>query len=490
MVQPFDYSIRSTAQGPLQALSQGMQLGQQFAQIAEAREAARLKDEERLAAEQQARDAQTAFNTAMRDNTPQAWLQYATKVPPKQLEAINPLIQQFSLQQREGLVSDALRVVSALDSGRADILISEQMQRAQAMRNAGDEAGARRAESVAQMYRDAPDFARANNYANLSSFKEGREALQRYVETTKAGVKENWEVIPQSQISDWGWEKGTQAVRNKETGEIKGVGARGTVVNLKNEGPIPADHVAERDNQGNIVGYKVIPGSPTDIKRQAEQTAGAARAEGQVQTTGIILDDIQRVVKALDEEEALSGAARFDPFKQVTGVGGKFAAQLPGSARVTTQGIIDTVKANIGFEQLAKMRAESPTGGALGNITEQELKFLQATLGSLDLDLEPKVLRQNLRRLQTIYGNIMQKAAAYPNAAKYGFAQQPAAAPTVGTVPAGGVGAPEVRIERAQPAVTAQPPAAQPATRPATAQPAARPAPAGRDIGGGFRVLD
>ena len=61
MVQPFDYSIRSTAQGPLQALSQGMQLGQQFAQIAEAREAARLKDEERqLAIEQQ-----TRMNTAL-----------------------------------------------------------------------------------------------------------------------------------------------------------------------------------------------------------------------------------------------------------------------------------------------------------------------------------------------------------------------------------------------------------------------------------------
>ena len=56
MVQPFDYSIRSTAQGPLQALSQGMQLGQQFAQIAEQREAQRLAQEQaRAQAEQQLR---------------------------------------------------------------------------------------------------------------------------------------------------------------------------------------------------------------------------------------------------------------------------------------------------------------------------------------------------------------------------------------------------------------------------------------------------
>ena len=56
MVQPFDYSIRSTAQGPLQALSQGMQLGQQFAKIAEQREAQRLAQEKaQVQAEQQLR---------------------------------------------------------------------------------------------------------------------------------------------------------------------------------------------------------------------------------------------------------------------------------------------------------------------------------------------------------------------------------------------------------------------------------------------------
>jgi inhibitor of KinA sporulation pathway (predicted exonuclease) len=73
VVQPLDYSIRSTAQGPLQALSQGMQLGQQFARIEEAREAAKLAqqmetEKQRIEAEKlrQAQEAAAANQRSRR----------------------------------------------------------------------------------------------------------------------------------------------------------------------------------------------------------------------------------------------------------------------------------------------------------------------------------------------------------------------------------------------------------------------------------------
>jgi hypothetical protein len=90
------------------------------------------------------------------------------------------------------------------------------------------------------------------------------------------------------------------------------------------------------------------------------------------------------------------------------------------------------------------MRQESPTGGALGQIAVQEIQFLQASLGSLDLDADPDVLIKNLERIKAAYDNIMRKAAAYPNAAKYGFgtgaelaAGGAAAAPTAAPAPSG-----------------------------------------------------
>jgi len=113
-------------------------------------------------------------------------------------------------------------------------------------------------------------------------------------------------------------------------------------------------------------------------------------------------------------------------FKPVTGVGGAIVREkggvlASGSAAVTAQKTIDTIKANIGFDRLTQMRKESPTGGALGNVTEKELAFLQSVLGSLDLNQDRKILSQNINKIKEIYTEILRKASAYPNAEKYGF---------------------------------------------------------------------
>lgn len=60
------------------------------------------------------------------------------------------------------------------------------------------------------------------------------------------------------------------------------------------------------------------------------------------------------------------------------------------------QGTLDTIKANIGFEELQRMRDMSPTGGALGQVTEKEIAFLQSVLGSLARSQGQRQLDQNL----------------------------------------------------------------------------------------------
>jgi len=148
------------------------------------------------------------------------------------------------------------------------------------------------------------------------------------------------------------------------------------------------------------------------------------------------------LIGALDKEDRATGADKLNPSVRITGIPGKAFEGLPGGARTTAKGYIDTIKANIGFDRLDQMRQESPTGGALGQIAVQEINFLQASLGSLDLDADPAVLKKNLQRIKTAYDNVMRKAAAYPNAAKYGFgtgaetaAGGAAAAPTAAPAP-------------------------------------------------------
>lgn len=65
--------------------------------------------------------------------------------------------------------------------------------------------------------------------------------------------------------------------------------------------------------------------------------------------------------------------------------------------------VIDTIKANIGFEELNSMRQESKTGGALGNVTVRELELLQGTIAGLDQSQSQEQLKSHLLKIQAQY---------------------------------------------------------------------------------------
>ena len=78
------------------------------------------------------------------------------------------------------------------------------------------------------------------------------------------------------------------------------------------------------------------------------------------------------------------------------GPGGRLLSAIPGTPARNLEKTIDTIKANIGFQTLNALRQLSSTGGALGNVSDREVQFLQATLGSLDSSQSPEQLRKNL----------------------------------------------------------------------------------------------
>jgi hypothetical protein len=78
------------------------------------------------------------------------------------------------------------------------------------------------------------------------------------------------------------------------------------------------------------------------------------------------------------------------------------------------------------------MRQESPTGGALGSITERELAFLQAVQGSLDQGQTPSQLLENLKfireNLQDVF-SLMERLREGEGRQQTGSAQQNAEPP-------------------------------------------------------------
>lgn len=85
----------------------------------------------------------------------------------------------------------------------------------------------------------------------------------------------------------------------------------------------------------------------------------------------------------------------------VTGWAGLLDA-APGTPQRELAKRLESVRAIIGFQALQRMRANSPTGGALGNVSNQENRLLQSVRGSLDNKLSSRALLYNLRRLQSI----------------------------------------------------------------------------------------
>lgn len=83
-----------------------------------------------------------------------------------------------------------------------------------------------------------------------------------------------------------------------------------------------------------------------------------------------------------------------------TALGRTIGQLIPGSDVTNLNAALDTVKALVGFDALQKMRESSPTGGALGQITERELAFLQSVQGSLSTSQGTQQLKDTIARIR------------------------------------------------------------------------------------------
>jgi hypothetical protein len=140
------------------------------------------------------------------------------------------------------------------------------------------------------------------------------------------------------------------------------------------------------------------------VQRQ-EATTKQRQQEVQRQTQArIVVDDIDRAVGIIEQGEPfLQGAP-------VTGIG-SILKLIPGSAARDLQATLDTIGANISFDKLQEMRASSQTGAALGSVSDFENRLLASVRGSLDQAQGGPQLVENLRRIQTLYQDIISGGA-------------------------------------------------------------------------------
>lgn len=151
-------------------------------------------------------------------------------------------------------------------------------------------------------------------------------------------------------------------------------------------------------------------GSPAQVgvqQSEAEKAAAVAKAKADAdaqspdairknaQRTEAVVNSAKNVLGALDDAIGLVG--------YTTAGAASGLASVPGSDARNLQAKIETIKANLGFNELQKMRDMSPTGGALGSVAVQELTALQSTVSSLDQGQSPAQLKESFGKIKKHY---------------------------------------------------------------------------------------
>lgn len=119
--------------------------------------------------------------------------------------------------------------------------------------------------------------------------------------------------------------------------------------------------------------------------------------------------ELERLIGKIDEiaADASDNGGWFE-----TGYTGSALRRIPGTAAYGLKTKLDTLDANQAFRALQQMRESSPTGGALGQITERELDLLKSTIANLDPNQSQQDFLQSLDEARSYYQGLIDKLPA------------------------------------------------------------------------------
>ena len=126
-----------------------------------------------------------------------------------------------------------------------------------------------------------------------------------------------------------------------------------------------------------------------DIKREEKEAKTEKARQAALSNIGTILDTLETAIPQVGPLSA--------------GLGGAIMGSIWGTTARDLKANVDTIVANLGFQQLQAMRDASPTGGALGQVAVKELEALQSTVANLKQDQSPKQMRENLEKVKRHY---------------------------------------------------------------------------------------
>jgi hypothetical protein len=177
--------------------------------------------------------------------------------------------------------------------------------------------------------------------------------------------------------------------------------AGATRVDARNMGNIPPGMQVVTDPETGAIRMEEIPGGPVERERlAAEQSRGRQEAMTARQLNPTI-DDIS-TARDLASNRALG-------FVPTTGMFSNMVKWLPGAGQqaIDLQETIKGIGSGISLENLNQMRQASPTGGALGNVSDKQSSLLSDAFGSLSQSQSEPLFLFNLARVENTLNDIV-----------------------------------------------------------------------------------
>lgn len=131
----------------------------------------------------------------------------------------------------------------------------------------------------------------------------------------------------------------------------------------------PSQNIIVNSRDGRVIGISPKEGLGVDLTAKEKQTREAKYPQA---TTAIKTYESKSEMLAKDLEKLANHPG-------LSGISGAIYGRLPSGTKdsMAAQALYDSIIARGGFKELQDMRAASPTGGALGNVSNQEGQYLR-----------------------------------------------------------------------------------------------------------------
>jgi len=182
-------------------------------------------------------------------------------------------------------------------------------------------------------------------------------------------------------------------------------------------------------------GTRIVSGATgNDLREIPKDLAGAETAKVVGRETGEGQMNLPKSKIALEQAKIQNDVVTDNIDKAIkdadgytSGLTGAVTSNIPGTKSYDLANTLNTVKANLGFDKLQDMRNNSPTGGALGQVSEMENRLLQSVWGSVEQSQSPAQLKANLGKIKQLRQQYqsLKKQAYDQDVARFGKANVP-----------------------------------------------------------------